>query len=47
MVKKKKKFSIGIDLGITNTCVAVVRDGTPEIIENDVGRRTTLISGSL
>ena len=36
-----KKLTIGIDLGTTNTCIAVVRDGTPEIIENDSGSRTT------
>ncbi|MCR4325403.1 MAG: molecular chaperone DnaK [Patescibacteria group bacterium] len=32
---------IGIDLGTTNSAVACVRDGEPEIIENAEGARTT------
>jgi molecular chaperone DnaK len=32
---------IGIDLGTTNSCVAIMEAGTPKVIENSEGARTT------
>ena len=32
---------IGIDLGTTNSCVAILEGGTPRVIENSEGARTT------
>ena len=32
---------IGIDLGTTNSCVAIIESGNPKVIENSEGARTT------
>jgi molecular chaperone DnaK len=32
---------LGIDLGTTNSCVAVMEGGDPVVLENSEGRRTT------
>jgi len=32
---------IGIDLGTTNSCVSILEGGTPKVIENSEGARTT------
>jgi molecular chaperone DnaK len=32
---------IGIDLGTTNSCMAVIDGGEPTVLENSEGKRTT------
>src|SRR5260370_39583681 len=41
--KRKRDMGkvIGIDLGTTNSCVAVMEGKTPKVIENAEGMRTT------
>src|SRR3954462_6153242 len=38
---KKSKVIIGIDLGTTNSCVAVMEGAQPKVIPNDLGKNTT------
>ena len=35
------EFAIGIDLGTSNSCVAIKRSGAPEVLANEYGERTT------
>ena len=39
--EKVKGKVIGIDLGTTNSCVAIMEGKTPKVLENDQGSRTT------
>lgn len=41
MNQKKKGHIIGIDLGTTNSCVAIMEGGTPKVIASAEGTRTT------
>ena len=43
-MEKKMGKIIGIDLGTTNSCVAVLDGGDPRVIENSEGDRTSMIS---
>ena len=38
---------IGIDLGTTNSCVAIMEGGQPKVIENSEGARTTRRSSAI
>ncbi len=39
--QKKKSKIIGIDLGTTNSCIAIMEGGSPKVIANAEGGRTT------
>lgn len=43
MQQNNRSFAsiIGIDLGTTNSCVAIMESGSPKVIENAEGQRTT------
>ena len=37
----KKEYILGLDLGTTNSCVAIIEGGEPIVITNNEGKRTT------
>jgi len=37
----KREYILGIDLGTTNSCVAIIEGGDPVVIPNSEGKRTT------
>jgi molecular chaperone DnaK len=37
----KKEYVLGIDLGTTNSCLAIIQGGEPVVITNNEGKRTT------
>ncbi len=37
----RSEYIVGIDLGTTNSCVAIMEGNTPKVIENAEGMRTT------
>ena len=39
--KAKSQYVIGVDLGTTNSCVAVMEGGQAKVLENSEGMRTT------
>lgn len=41
ILKRNFAKSVGIDLGTTNSCVAILEGGQPKVIENSEGTRTT------
>merc|ERR1719195_2171340 len=40
-IRRSKASIVGIDLGTTNSCVAVMEGATPKVLENSEGMRTT------
>jgi molecular chaperone DnaK len=40
-IMSRSSHVLGIDLGTTNSCVAIIENGKPKIIENSEGARTT------
>jgi molecular chaperone DnaK len=41
LTPKKMSYILGIDLGTTNSCMAAMQAGKPEVLENAEGNRTT------
>ena len=37
----KKEYVLGLDLGTTNSCIAIIQGGEPVVITNNEGKRTT------
>ena len=38
---------LGIDLGTTNSCMAIIEGGKPRVIENKEGSRTTPLNPAI
>jgi molecular chaperone DnaK (HSP70) len=45
-MESKKKKAIGIDLGTTNSCVAIMEGNNTKVIENSEGKLNLIFSST-